>query len=166
MVKKTSNPWSAVGETRIFVGARHASLRQGFSRNPVVLTFLYLFYRYFYVAILKSHIALLLYVIAFLRDKFRFANINFVDGMTYLRRFLLPPQRIVSLGRRPARGVSLFVLPFVWIRYSDTDPPFTSSPISRCVHRSLVYLVRFRLPVANDQSLQRSSLLYTLSKCC
>ena len=39
MVKKTSNQWSAVRKTRIL----ELSLRQGVSRNPVVLTFLYLF---------------------------------------------------------------------------------------------------------------------------
>ena len=39
MVKKTSNQWSAVRKTRIL----EPSLRQGVSRNPVVLTFLYLF---------------------------------------------------------------------------------------------------------------------------
>ena len=39
MVKKTSNQWSAVRKTWI----SELSLRQGVSRNPVVLTFLYLF---------------------------------------------------------------------------------------------------------------------------
>ena len=39
MVKKTSNQCSAVRKTRIL----ESSLRQGVSRNPVVLTFLYLF---------------------------------------------------------------------------------------------------------------------------
>ena len=36
MVKKTSNKWSAVSEARIL----EPSLRQGVSRNPVVLTLL------------------------------------------------------------------------------------------------------------------------------
>ena len=38
-MKKTSNQWSAVSKTRIL----EPSLRQGVSRNPVSLTFLYLF---------------------------------------------------------------------------------------------------------------------------
>ena len=39
VVKKTSNQWSRVSKTRIL----EPSLRQGVSRNPEVLTFLYPF---------------------------------------------------------------------------------------------------------------------------